>query len=104
MRTQSINEERLLHIIPGTDRRCVLLQLRIHLVLLLYDQGKVGKVLRSGNGWVQLMTSVGEMAKRAYELELIAADSVSYHRGSLVTVYHHKLSTLDLCYCQLCKC
>jgi hypothetical protein len=79
-----------LHFLPGTDRCCMLLQLHIRLFLLLYDQGKVGKVLRSGNGWVQLMTSVGEMAKRAYELELIAADSVSYHRGPLVTVHHHE--------------
>jgi hypothetical protein len=34
--------------------------------------GKPGKVLRSGNGWVQLLTIVGEIAKRAYELELIS--------------------------------
>ncbi len=33
----------------------------------------VGKVLRSGNGWVQLLTSSGEVAKRAYELEVVNA-------------------------------
>lgn len=35
-------------------------------------QGLIGKVLRSGNGWVQLdCRSSGEIAKRAYELELM---------------------------------
>ncbi len=34
----------------------------------------VGKVLRSGNGWVQLLTSSGEVAKRAYELAVVNAD------------------------------
>lgn len=32
----------------------------------------VGKIMRSGNGWVQLRTPRGEVAKRAYELELVA--------------------------------
>jgi hypothetical protein len=31
---------------------------------------QVGTVASSGNGWVQIETSVGEVAKRAYELEL----------------------------------
>ncbi len=33
--------------------------------------GQVGRILRSGNGWVQLRTARGEIAKRAYELELV---------------------------------
>lgn len=33
--------------------------------------GYTGRVLRSGNGWVQLATSMGEVAKRAYELQLL---------------------------------
>ncbi|CAM9209922.1 unnamed protein product, partial [Chrysoparadoxa australica] len=39
-------------------------------------QGHPGKVLRSGNGWVQLQTIVGEIAKRAYELDLLDDDAV----------------------------
>ena len=33
--------------------------------------GQVGRILGSGNGWVQLRTARGEIAKRAYELELV---------------------------------
>ena len=33
--------------------------------------GQIGRILRSGNGWVQLRTTRGEIAKRAYELELV---------------------------------
>ncbi|KAJ1448248.1 hypothetical protein M885DRAFT_590975 [Pelagophyceae sp. CCMP2097] len=33
--------------------------------------GSAGRILRSGNGWVQLRTQQGEVAKRAYELELL---------------------------------
>eukprot|EP00629_Pelagomonadales_sp_RCC1024_P007044 CAMPEP_0119276288 /NCGR_PEP_ID=MMETSP1329-20130426/15161_1 /TAXON_ID=114041 /ORGANISM="Genus nov. species nov., Strain RCC1024" /LENGTH=255 /DNA_ID=CAMNT_0007276717 /DNA_START=291 /DNA_END=1055 /DNA_ORIENTATION=+ len=33
--------------------------------------GQVGRILRSGNGWVQLRTQKGEIAKRAYELEIV---------------------------------
>jgi len=33
--------------------------------------GHTGRVLRSGNGWVQLQTAMGEVAKRAYELQLL---------------------------------
>ena len=33
--------------------------------------GQVGRILRSGNGWGQLRTARGEIAKRAYELELV---------------------------------
>lgn len=36
--------------------------------------GKHGKVLRCGNGWVQLQTIAGEIAKRAYELDLAAGE------------------------------
>mmetsp|Transcript_23638 Transcript_23638/g.74312 ORF Transcript_23638/g.74312 Transcript_23638/m.74312 type:complete len:479 (+) Transcript_23638:677-2113(+) len=35
--------------------------------------GHTGRVLRSGNGWVQLQTAMGEVAKRAYELQLLPA-------------------------------
>jgi hypothetical protein len=69
----------LLHSIVYSYQRGVL---TLFLYCVYAMQGKVGKVLRSGNGWVQLMTSVGEMAKRAYELELIAPDSVSYYNIS----------------------
>ncbi len=34
----------------------------------------VGIVLHSGNGWVQLLTNSGEVAKRAYELEVVNVD------------------------------
>jgi hypothetical protein len=33
--------------------------------------GSTGTVLRSGNGWVQVQTDAGEIAKRAHELELL---------------------------------
>ena len=33
--------------------------------------GTTGTVLRSGNGWVQVQTDAGEIAKRAHELELL---------------------------------
>lgn len=33
--------------------------------------GTQGTVLRSGNGWVQVSTDAGEIAKRAHELELL---------------------------------
>ncbi len=36
----------------------------------------IGKVLRSGNGWVQLLTSSGEVAKRAYELAVVNSDEL----------------------------
>ena len=37
--------------------------------------GTIGTVLRSGNGWVHLQTETeGEIAKRAYELELLTGD------------------------------
>ncbi len=36
----------------------------------------VGIVLRSGNGWVQLLTNSGEVAKRAYELEVVNVDEL----------------------------
>jgi len=38
--------------------------------------GQQGTVVSSGNGWVQIETSVGEVAKRAYELQV-----VSHHSG-----------------------
>jgi len=37
--------------------------------------GTVGVVQGSGNGWVQLQTSSGMTAKRAYELELVASEA-----------------------------
>lgn len=37
----------------------------------------IGKVLRTGNGWVQLQTKTGEVAKRAYELEIIDENGVA---------------------------
>lgn len=33
--------------------------------------GVIGRIMGSGNGWVQLRTLRGEVAKRAYELELV---------------------------------
>ena len=39
------------------------------------NYGTVGVVLGSGNGWVQLRTKKGEIAKRAYELELVASEA-----------------------------
>jgi hypothetical protein len=39
------------------------------------DDGLSGKVLRSGNGWVQVATKVGEFAKRAYDLYVIGEGS-----------------------------
>ena len=39
------------------------------------NYGTVGVVLGSGNGWVQLRTKRGEIAKRAYELELVASEA-----------------------------
>jgi hypothetical protein len=40
--------------------------------------GQLGTVVSSGNGWVQIETSVGEVAKRAYELQVAGSDS---HQG-----------------------
>jgi hypothetical protein len=39
------------------------------------DEAEIGTVIRSGNGWVQLKTKNGSIAKRAYHLELI--DNIS---------------------------
>ncbi len=36
----------------------------------------VGIVLRSGNGWVQVLTNSGEVSKRAYELEVVNVDEI----------------------------
>jgi hypothetical protein len=33
--------------------------------------GQQGTVISSGNGWVQIETAVGEVAKRAYELQIV---------------------------------
>lgn len=49
---------------------------------------RTGTVLKTGNGWVQLATDLGEMAKRAYELLVIsdvgdpANESTGASRGS----------------------
>lgn len=37
--------------------------------------GQHGTVVSSGNGWVQIETSTGEVAKRAYELQLVTAST-----------------------------
>ena len=39
--------------------------------------GHTGQVLSSGNGWVQVQTTLGEVAKRAYELQVIGEGSSS---------------------------
>lgn len=41
--------------------------------------GQQGTVVSSGNGWVQIETSVGEVAKRAYELQIAGSDG--HHGG-----------------------
>mmetsp|Transcript_8079 Transcript_8079/g.15243 ORF Transcript_8079/g.15243 Transcript_8079/m.15243 type:complete len:629 (+) Transcript_8079:76-1962(+) len=46
--------------------------------------GHIANVLGSGNGWVQLESSYGELAKRANELELISdASSIPYKADTL---------------------
>lgn len=42
--------------------------------------GQFGTVVSSGNGWVQIETAVGEVAKRAYELQVVShtASSASH--------------------------
>jgi len=39
--------------------------------------GQFGTVVSSGNGWVQIETAVGEVAKRAYELQVVSHTSSS---------------------------
>jgi hypothetical protein len=43
------------------------------------DEGLTGRILRSGNGWVQIATGTGEIAKRAYDLYIVGgADPSAY--------------------------
>jgi hypothetical protein len=43
--------------------------------------GQVGTVVSSGNGWVQIETPVGEVAKRSYELQIAADGATSSLSG-----------------------
>eukprot|EP00428_Durinskia_dybowskii_P073215 CAMPEP_0170397256 /NCGR_PEP_ID=MMETSP0117_2-20130122/22777_1 /TAXON_ID=400756 /ORGANISM="Durinskia baltica, Strain CSIRO CS-38" /LENGTH=700 /DNA_ID=CAMNT_0010653745 /DNA_START=102 /DNA_END=2204 /DNA_ORIENTATION=- len=43
--------------------------------------GQVGTVISSGNGWVQIETNMGEVAKRAYELQVVADGAAAGDSG-----------------------
>ena len=43
--------------------------------------GQIGRILKSGNGWIQVLTQYGEIAKRAHELELVLPEESSNCSG-----------------------
>ena len=54
--------------------------------------GQMGTVVSSGNGWVQIETSVGEVAKRSYELQVVSANSSGSgnHHSTYSSASHHQ--------------
>jgi hypothetical protein len=52
------------------------------------NSGMEGIVKSSGNGWVQIDTSIGEVAKRAYELEVVL-DGSDYENGNSNVNYNN---------------
>lgn len=47
--------------------------------------GTTGLVHRTGNGWVNLLTANGEVAKRAYDLVVIPEERANIRRGDAGT-------------------
>jgi hypothetical protein len=43
------------------------------MVVRVKGSSRTGTVLKTGNGWVQVNTSTGEIAKRAYELQVVSS-------------------------------
>eukprot|EP01041_Mallomonas_annulata_P001617 gene1617-3126_t len=43
-----------------------------------HHMGLIGRIIGAGNGWVQIKTSEGEVAKRAYELELLSGHDIKF--------------------------
>eukprot|EP01037_Dinobryon_pediforme_P018853 gene18854-19175_t len=51
--------------------------------------GEVGRVVSSGNGWVQIETANGEVAKRAYNLSIIPQE------GAVAAAVNHSRSAMN---------
>jgi len=52
--------------------------------------GLTGHIIGAGNGWVQIQTVEGEVAKRAYELELLSGDDFMFKSTNLKRSSKHR--------------